>query len=537
MRIRDYCLAVLSVFVVTLTACNPEIPDPPAGEQTLDGEQLPEGEQTPAGEQTPGACETSAGEPIRRLSAFEYTRALDELVGVQIDEALLPATSGDSIFATEEAALGSSSLLVDGQLVASEAVADAVLDTLEAGDGAAFLGCEASDPSCVDEFIDRFGKQAFRRPVDAEEHARLRALYDEIAPTEGTDLALATLVQAMVLSPRFGFHTEERASSGAIDGWSIASRMSFFLWSSPPDEALLAAAETNELADPDVREEHARRMLMDPRARESVVRFYRELLDLDLLTSYAPLAEAYPEWTEALRGEMFDEIDRFVEATVFEQDGTFETLLTSRWVEAGPALSALYGIEPGHTELPPERAGLLTRAGVLTTTSHAVQPSPVFRGLAVLDRIMCRQIGVPPPGISDVAADVETVTNRERYAVHSSDPACAGCHSQIDPIGFTFEEFDAIGAYRTHDNGQPVDATGEVFGQEVDGAAELSTALADSDEVAQCAVTQWLRFGRGHDLDGGERCAGDDIAIESAADGGTVQDLLVAIVRSPLFIQ
>jgi hypothetical protein len=341
----------------------------------------------------------------------------------------------------------------------------------------------------------------------------------------------------MILSPRFGFHVEERTETGAIDGWSIASRMSFFLWASAPDQELLAAAESNALADPNVREEQARRMLADPRARERVVRYYRELLDLDLLASFEPLAASYPEWNEALRGEISEETDRFVEVTVFDQDGTVEDLLTSGWVEAGPELSAMYGIEHGSNELPPERAGMLTRAGFLATTSHAVQPSPVFRGLAILDRIMCRPIGPPPPGISDVAADVEAVTNRERYAVHSDDPACQGCHSQIDPIGFTFEEFDAIGAYRTHDNGQPVDATGEVYEQAVDGAAELSAVLAASDDVGQCAVELWIRSNRGHDLQGGESCASDAIAAQSSADGGTVQDLLVSIVRSELFIQ
>ena len=487
--------------------------------------------------QNPDSCETAAREPVRRLSAFEYTRALNDLMGVEFDEALLPATSASTTFSTDEEALGSSSLLVDGQFDASEAAAEAVMATLETGQGASFLGCEASESGCVDSFINRFGQQAFRRPVDAGEHERLRALYDEVEPGEGTNRALATLVQAMILSPRFGFHIEERTASDVLDSWSIASRLSFFVWSSAPDEELFAAAEADALADPNVREEQARRMLADPRARDSVVRFYSELLDLDQLASLSPLPEAYPQWTDALRAEIAAETDRFVEATVFERDGTLGALLTSRWVEAGPELSALYGIEPGASELPPERAGLLTRAGFLAAQSHEVQPSPVFRGLAVLDRFLCREIAPPPPDIPDVPADVETVTNRDRYAAHTSDPGCAGCHNQIDPIGFTFENFDAIGAYRTHDNGQTVDATGVVLDQAVDGAAELSAVLADSDELVQCATTQWLRFTRGHDLAGGESCSRDAIVSRLPTGGGTVQDLLVAIVRSDLFIQ
>ena len=493
--------------------------------------------EDPPIEPNPIACEAAVQEQVRRLSAFEYTRALSDLVGVQFDENLLPATSVSTTFATAEDALGSSPLLVDGQFDASQAAADAVLATLEAGKGASLLGCETSEPACVDDFIDRFGKEAFRRPVVAEEHERLRALYDELTPGEGINVALATLVQAIILSPRFGFHVEERTSSGVVDGWSIASRMSFFLWSSAPDEELLAAAEANTLADPSVRDEQARRMLKDPRARENVVRFFRELLDLDHLASLAPLAEEYPQWTETLRAELYEETDRFVETIVFEQNGTFADLLTSRWVEAGPELSALYGIASGSNELPPERAGMLTRAGFLATKSHAVQPSPVFRGLAVINRFYCLEIAPPPPDVADVVADVETVTNRDRYAAHTSDPACAGCHDQIDSIGFTLEGFDAIGAYRTHDNGQPVDATGVVLSQDIDGGAELSAALAGSDAVAECAVTQWLQFTRGHELEGGESCTRDAIAAQFPAGKGTVQDLLVTIVRSDLFTQ
>jgi hypothetical protein len=483
------------------------------------------------------SCDAASQEPVRRLSAFEYTRALNDLIGFSPEETTLPATSVGTVFAREEAALGSSALLVSGQFAASEAAASAVRAKLESNGSEEFIGCDISNATCIDTFIDVFGKKTFRRPVEDGEHQRLRALYDEVVLSEGVNPAIAALVQAMILSPRFGFHVEDQSENGEIDSWSIASRMSFFLWSSAPDEELFAAAGSNTLFDPKVREEQALRMLKEPKARESVVRFYRELLDLDILDALAPLPASYPEWTETLRTEISAETDRFVEATVFEQDGSPKDLLTSRWVEAGPELSTLYGIAGGHNELPAERAGLLTRAGFLASKSHAVQPSPVFRGLTVLDRFICRDIAPPPPDIPDVATDVETVTNRERYAAHTADPACAGCHGQIDPIGFSLENFDAIGGFRTHDNGQAVDATATVFEQSINGGAELSTVLANSDEVAQCGLTQWIRFARGHSLNTEERCARSIIMTHFSEGNGTVKDLLIAIVGSELFIQ
>lgn len=534
-RPRTYPLALLFTLTLTLGGCADTM-ESSAASSTV-SPTAPSTPPSPATDPLPTACQDSTQEPVRRLSAFEYARALDALVGVQVNEGTLPPTSIDTIFATEEKALGSSSLLVDGQFAAAEAAAHKVLATLESGEAMAFIGCDTSLPNCVDEFIARFGKKAFRRPVSADEQTRLRALYDQVVPDEGVHVALATIVQAIVLSPRFGFHVEERTSTGALDGWSIAARLSFFLWASAPDDQLMALAETGELADPAVREAQARRMLTDQRARQAVVRFYRELLDLDQLDAFEPLAEAYPNWTDTLRDEIFAETDRFVEATVFEHGGSFETLLTSRWVEAGPELSGVYGIEFGGNELPPERAGLLTRAGFLATKSHKTQPSPVYRGLSILDRFLCREIAPPPPDIPEVTPDQVTQTNRERYAAHSNDPACAGCHSQIDPLGFALEAFDAIGASRTHDNGMPVDATGEVFGTAIDGGAELSIVLANSAEVEVCAATQWVRFMRGHPLQNHESCARDLMVIESAAAGGTVQDLLITIVRSKLFIQ
>jgi hypothetical protein len=232
------------------------------------------------------------------------------------------------------------------------------------------------------------------------------------------------------------------------------------LWATGPDEDLTARAAAGELASANVRAEEAARMWDDPRARATVVRFFRDLLDLERVRGASPEPTTYPAWSEGLRIEIEADTDRFVEATIFDREGTLEALLTSRYVEAGPELSALYGIDSDARELPPERAGILTRAAFLASTSHGLQPSPVLRGVDVLERVLCIELGSPPPDVSTDVAASATRTNREAYAQHTADPACQGCHVQIDPIGFALEGFDSAGGYRTTDNGQPVDASG-----------------------------------------------------------------------------
>jgi len=481
----------------------------------------------------PSSCAIESREPVRRLSAFEYTRALQDLVGVEIDEALLPASSSTTVFATDDAALGSSALLVDGQFDATVIAGQAVLARMEA-DGASFMGCVPSDPACIDTWLSAFGKRAHRRPLADDERDRLRALFDEVTAADGRNVAVAATVQALLLSPRFGFHVEELDEDGRPDDYAIASRLSFLLWSSAPDEALLDAARRGVLRDRAERTAQAERMLMDPRAAATMVRMVRELLDLEALASVDPID---PRWSASLRAEMDAEIDRFIETTVFAQDGTLAALLTSRWVDAGPQLAALYGIAAGTDELPVERAGLVTRAGFLAGMTSGASPSPVRRGLVVLDRLACTAIAPPPPDVPEIPAGDAGLTNRDRYEQHTADPSCAGCHLQIDPIGFALEHFDAIGAYRSVDNGQPIDASGAVLGVAIDGAFELSTALADSDVVATCAVTQWLRFGLGHALRDGEACARDELAADFIAAGGDLPTLLVDIAASPLMVE
>jgi hypothetical protein len=171
------------------------------------------------------ACDVEPRDPVRRLSAFEYARALDDLLGVTSDEARLPASSTSPIFTTEDAALGSSPVLVDGQFDATTLAGEAVLARLDADGVQAFLGCSPSDGTCVDTWLGELGRRAHRRPLDEDARARLHGLFDEIAAVDGIDVAIAGTVQAMLLSPRFGFHVEEAAPDGGPDDWAIASRL------------------------------------------------------------------------------------------------------------------------------------------------------------------------------------------------------------------------------------------------------------------------------------------------------------------------
>ncbi len=419
-----------------------------------------------------------------------------------------------------------------------------------------WIGCdldaEPLDTVCVHDRIVEFGDRAFRRPLSADEELAFTGFFDDLlVETEDPRAALQLTLQGFLNSPSFLYLPEWGSDPSVaagervlLDDWETASRLSYFLWNTMPDDALFDAASNGALHTPDQIEAEAWRMLADPRAEQAVGNFHRLWLELDEILHIAPDPATYPVWETTMRTAARDEIDALIWESAFGDDPTLSHLLLDRTTLADPDLAVLYGLAETDTTLPAdERAGLLTRVGWLGATSHPVFASPVQRGVFVLERLLC----VPPP---DPPADIDTslseddpqvvVTNRDRYEVHSSDPACFGCHESIDGIGFGFENYDAIGAYRTIDNGAPVDATGELVtgdldGTSYEGALELSQLLAGSESVHQCVSRQWYRYALGR-----SDALGDETILAELGDtywgaGGDLPTLLVAITRTESF--
>jgi hypothetical protein len=418
----------------------------------------------------------------------------------------------------------------------------------------ALLGCAlSSGEACVSDFISRFGKRAWRRPVTAEEKTDLLSVF-----TSGRDAFDATtgvrlLLEAFLVSPNFLYRVEvgvpvAGASHKALTSWELASRMSYFLTGTMPDDELLAAAELDGLSTPEGLATQAERLLGTAAARAQVGEFFAGWLDLRHVPRLQRETALFPNWDGALPQLFAAETRVFATNVVFDGAGDLRTLLTAPFTYGDPALAGYYGGTAGpaqngvaRIELPPaQRAGILTHASFLASHSKDIQTDPVSRGKFVRERILCQGIPSPPPDLM-ISAPVITpgTTTRQRFIQHEAEPTCAGCHILIDPVGLAFENYDAIGQWRDTEQGQAIDVSGNLTRTDVEGpltgVVEMTAKLAQSSMVAECFVRQLFRFTFGR----GESVA-DDPRIATITKGfngsnGQVRALFVALTQTPDF--
>lgn len=416
------------------------------------------------------------------------------------------------------------------------------------------FGCDvAADTGCLRTFVVRFGRLAWRRALSTEEVDAIVTLGTSIGtslrdPWAGAGYSISSILQ----SPHFLFRVEVGAPDASSPGryrydrYELASRLSFLLWGAPPDDALLDAAEAGDLDDVDGIRTEAERMLEDPRARPAMQRFFGEFMSLDRLDNVQKSPELFPEWTPTLRASMRTElIDVFGE--VWDEDADVRTLLSTDVTYVDSELAALYGIaDPGpgmrvRTTLPSSarRGGILGRAGFLAMWSHATVTSPTRHGKFILTSLLCEPIGEPPPGaLADLSTDTDTTPRTLRQRLedrHDTRPDCASCHTRIDPLGFPLEDFDAIGRRRMLDNGLPIDATAEVHGIAVDGAAELGDVLAEDPAVGACIARRMFRYGFGHVETRGELPGLFAIEDQFEEQGYGLHELALILVTSDAF--
>jgi hypothetical protein len=315
-----------------------------------------------------------------------------------------------------------------------------------------------------------------------------------------------------------------------------------------PDDALFAEAAAGKLGTVAEVEAQARRMLADPKAKSTVESFQRQWLTVTKLPAVQKDPRAFPEFTEALRAAMAAEIARFANFVILESDGRLPTLLTAPVAFVNEPLAKIYGVDGVKGSAlqrtatdPAQRFGVLTQAGVLATMANAYDPSLIARGKLVRERFLCQEVPAAPPDVPSPPPRPAGTTAREFFVqVHEKAEGCAGCHLLMDPIGFAFEGYDAIGRVRTTDNGRPIDARGEVRG--LDGAnrtfsspRELVALLAGSDQVARCFAKEWARFGLRRAETAADAASLDHAFARFAASGQNVRELLVGLVVSPTF--
>jgi hypothetical protein len=450
--------------------------------------------------------------PLRRLGQLELTQTVRALLPGLPDSfdagKDLPPDNGIALSFAEPGTV--SDVEVNRFMDLGEAAVAALGDKSPS----AQVACSGDETACARSFVESFGKRAFRRPVDKLEADDLLALYTKLRtdPEMMYDFkgALGVLVEAILQSPGFIYRWERGLSAPLVDGklvkydsYEVASRLSYFLWSSMPDDALMAAADANQLATPDQVAAQAERLLGDARADLVLGDFASQWLELTPLPALVKDTGVFPGFTPELRSAMQAETLAFTRDVLRGPTPTFTSLLTANYTIAEPALAQYYGVSvdaSGRADLSGTgRLGLLTQASVMSVKGNSYRTSPVRRGKFVLNRMLCSSVPPPPPNVvPDLPPPDASKTLREQMADHRTNPTCAACHDTMDPLGFAFEHFDGAGKFRDLDGTQAIDTGGSFT---LDGAsanfkdaAELAKLLAASPEAQHCFTRQWLRY-------------------------------------------
>lgn len=404
-----------------------------------------------------------------------------------------------------------------------------------------------ADEACARSTVESFAPRAWRRPLEPGEVDGLMGIYDSVlADGGGFEDGLRHALAGVLLAPHFLYRVEldddpEGMTITALDDYEVASRLSYMLWSSMPDEELFRAAEAGELQTEDGIRVQVERMLLDTKAEALVDNFAGQWLYLRAIDDIAPDLSAYPNFDEVLRASMKQEVERFV-ASFIGSDRDMREMLSAREGEIDSVLAAHYDLPPPANDWDPvdlsvvDRGGLLGLSGLLAVNTYPARTSPVIRGKYVLGQLLCSEPPPPPPGVEGLPEDVEAQTLREQLEQHRADPVCASCHSVMDEIGFGMEHFDVLGAYREEDRGLPIDGSGTLPGEVTFyGARELSDLLAEDVGFTACMAEQLFTYGLGRIPQESDHAFLEQIEADFEAGGFSFEELATAIAVSPPF--
>jgi hypothetical protein len=412
--------------------------------------------------------------------------------------------------------------------------------------------CQANDDACAREIVSTFARRAYRQPLASSDLDTLLKFYQSGKRDGGFDSGIEFALERILASPKFLFRVE-RDPVGATPGSSyrvsdaeLASRLSFFLWSSIPDDELLRLASEGKLKNPAVLDRQVRRMLADPKSRALVDNFAGQWLQLRNLRNVQPNSDLFPDFDDNLRQSFRRETELLFESMV-QEDRSALDLLTADYTFVNERLARHYGIPDIYGSrfrriavTDDARRGLLGQGSILALTSHAERTSPVVRGKWILENILGTPVPPPPPDVPALKgnqAGEKPRTMREQMAEHRANPVCATCHKAMDSIGFAMENFDAVGTWRTREAGQPIDATGELSdGTKVDGVVTLRNALVSRPELFAGTLTEKLLiFALGRGLDYRDMPAVRAILRDASRNNYRFSTLILGVVHSTAF--
>ena len=492
---------------------------------------------------------------IRRLNRVEYNNTIRDLIGLDLKPAdQFPSDDVGNGFDNMGDVLSISPILMEKYVAAAGEIADRAFAD-EAARKRILVETPESDEQLVEvakKNLRRFAERAYRRPLDDDQLDRLFKLM-VIAWQKGSDPdeIFKTAVTAILASPQFLFRVErdpppdDQDGIRVLDDFELASRLSYFLWSSMPDERLFELARDGKLQDPKVLAGEAERMLADPKADALVENFagqWLQLRDVDVLN---PDPEQFAAFDDQLRAAMRRETEVFFESVMRENRSVIE-FLNADYTFVNETLARHYGIEGisgsefRRVSTGTGRRGVLTHASILMLTSNPTRTSPVKRGKWILDNILGEAPPPPPPNVPPLDAEAETFGSlREQMQQHRSNESCAVCHRKMDALGFGLENFDAIGAWRDKDGRFDIDPSGALpGGRQFNGPADLMTILVDekTNEFCRCLTEKMLSYALGRGLDSYDRCTTKEIVKALQENEYRFHTLVTQIVTSEPFM-
>ncbi|HEX4510775.1 MAG TPA: DUF1592 domain-containing protein, partial [Burkholderiaceae bacterium] len=493
------------------------------------------------------------------LTRFEYTNTVKDLLGVDPSAANdLPADEVTDGFDDNAAVLTVSSLHAEKYVTVSETLARSAVQNLSS-----LTTCDTTakgEDACALDFARKFGRRAYRRPTTSDDESLLMLAYQAGRTGGSYAEGIEVMIRAALQSTHFLYRLETttpsdtNASLVPLSAYELATRLSYLIWATGPDDALLDDAGNGKLGTKDAVAKRARAMFQDPKARTSVIDFYNQWVGTSRLAIMTKSTTLFPSYSQDVRDAMAKELPAFVEYVLWSGDRSLNTLLTSPLAFITGPLAPIYGVSLPRqddgtpqmvTTLPEQhRAGILTQAAVMAVQAHPDQTSPVLRGKFVRTSLLCQPPPPPPPDVNTTPPDVTAGgTARERFGGHlTAGTSCMGCHALMDPIGFAFENYDAIGQYRTTDANETIDASGVINGAAdpalmgtFNGVSELAGKLASSEQVRDCVATQWFRYASGRSEGDDDACSLSNLQDAFAASGGDLVELVVAMTQTDAF--
>jgi hypothetical protein len=503
-----------------------------------------------AGMTLPGSALVS--QPVFRLTSAQYTNSARDLLGIPVNVALDPDDSSSGGYW-----IGGPASDTSVRAYHNAAIAIAT-SAVSAANLAKVVPCSATPTAaCASTFIDSLAPKAFRRPLEASQRTALNTVFTTINGKYGFAAGIQAVIEAILQSPSFLYHLELEeqampAGKVAVTGYSMADRLSYLLWATTPDDALLTKAGAGMLSTPAQVLAEANRMIADPRAKVGVRYFYEQWMHLpDLPTSKtAPFATIY---TPALANSIKTSFDMQMDDALWADKGAVTTLLTSRSTYADANLAPILGVAgvTGTTmqkvTVPnTQRAGILTHPALMSIFATENESHPIKRGVFMWDKVLCRPLPDPPANVPPFVAPGPGVSLRQQFETLTADKtACQPCHSRINPVGFLFEAYDTVGRFRTtDDNNQPVNTQVTIVGSgspAIDmptaNAAEFADRLGANDaSVASCMVNQLYRFMAKRSTTGIDNAELDKLNTAFTSSGQSFKQLLVAITQSEVFL-